>query len=121
MGRQRGRQTGGCRGEKHGRREETEEEDDGNRGWTGAKRKVRCEANKTKGAVAVGGEEGEELKEEWLKWWYSSREPKKWQLKGCKRERSKWCQRLEIETNAPHPGSWVYAVGKGREGGMVEE
>jgi len=35
---------------------------------TGAKREERCEANKMLKAVAVavGGEEGEELREEWL-------------------------------------------------------
>jgi len=49
----------------HGRREERDAEEDGNRGSTGAKRKERCEASKTMGAVA-GGKEGDELREEWL-------------------------------------------------------
>jgi len=61
-----GRQIGGCRGEKHERREEREAEDDDNRGSTGARRKEMCKANKMMEAVAVGGEEGEELREEWL-------------------------------------------------------
>jgi len=47
----------------HGQREEREAEEDGNRGSTGAKRKEKCKGNKMMGAVAVGGEEGEELRE----------------------------------------------------------
>lgn len=105
----------------HGRREEREAEDGGSRGSTGAKRKERYEANKMMGAVGVRGEE--ELRERWQWWWWTSRERKKWQRKGCRKERSRSGQRLEIERNGRRPGRgwrwWVYGVGKGREGGMV--
>lgn len=97
----------------HGRKEEREAEDDDNRGSTGVRRKERCEANKMMGVVAVGGEE---LR---VDWWYSTNQGwKKWQLKGCKKERSRWGRKLGIERNALRRGRWgrwVYAVGRGKQ------
>lgn len=63
-----------------------------------------CEANKMRVAAAAAAGEGPRP-------WG----PKKWQLKGCRKERSRSGQKSRIETNA-RPGGcwWVYAAGMGR-------